>query len=262
MWDPHAFGAAVQQARKVQGLTQEQLGEKVGVTGQAVSKWETGESAPDLTLLPTLCSVLEVSADALLGTAPSQGLNSMVQTLKQRLDALPRDQRTRRVATTIARFLLGYIGDRVETWSGEDFLAVARHDDGGFGHATLMTQHGGVLHVQDAADFPGEDVSDEDIVRGLLAIADPRKIGMLRRIVAHRHEGVAVSALAREDAAVRQACDHLIDAGYLLHDRNLYDCTGVGMLLTSAVLLLAAVPGITGESPRLQHWITTGLPGL
>ena len=52
--------------RKERKLTQEQLGELLGITGQAVSKWENGTSLPDIMLLPKLCSVLGISADELL----------------------------------------------------------------------------------------------------------------------------------------------------------------------------------------------------
>lgn len=52
--------------RKEKGMTQEQLGAKLGVSGQAVSKWEKGETMPDIMLLPDLCSLLGVSADKLL----------------------------------------------------------------------------------------------------------------------------------------------------------------------------------------------------
>lgn len=52
--------------RKSRGLTQEQLGEKLGVSGQAVSKWEKGESLPDILTLPALCKTLGISIDTLL----------------------------------------------------------------------------------------------------------------------------------------------------------------------------------------------------
>ncbi len=52
--------------RKERGLTQEKLGELCGVSSQAVSKWEKAESLPDIMLLPTLCEVLGITADALL----------------------------------------------------------------------------------------------------------------------------------------------------------------------------------------------------
>ena len=53
--------------RKAAGLTQEQLGEKLGISGQAVSKWERGEAMPDILLLPDLCDVLGTTLDSLLG---------------------------------------------------------------------------------------------------------------------------------------------------------------------------------------------------
>ena len=67
------FGGRLQQVRKAAGLSQEQLGELVGMSRQAVSKWETDQAAPDIDQLALLCGVLGVSADALLGRdAPAQ----------------------------------------------------------------------------------------------------------------------------------------------------------------------------------------------
>ena len=52
--------------RKAKGLTQAELGDRVGVTFQAVSKWERGETLPDIVLLPDLAKVLETSIDNIL----------------------------------------------------------------------------------------------------------------------------------------------------------------------------------------------------
>ena len=52
--------------RKERGLTQEQLGNLVGVSAQAVSKWEKG-GTPDVELLPILSRQLGVTIDALFG---------------------------------------------------------------------------------------------------------------------------------------------------------------------------------------------------
>lgn len=52
--------------RKRQGMSQEQLSDTLGVSRQAVSKWEVGESVPELDKLPLLCSAFGVSADYLL----------------------------------------------------------------------------------------------------------------------------------------------------------------------------------------------------
>ena len=57
--------------RKAAGLTQEQLGEKLGVTRQAVSKWESNQATPDAVTVARLCAELHVSADfVLLGKEP------------------------------------------------------------------------------------------------------------------------------------------------------------------------------------------------
>ena len=53
-------------ARKAAGLTQEALGEKLGVSRQAVSKWESGQAVPDLDTVAKLCLGLGFSADYLL----------------------------------------------------------------------------------------------------------------------------------------------------------------------------------------------------
>ncbi|MBE6724124.1 MAG: helix-turn-helix transcriptional regulator [Ruminococcaceae bacterium] len=59
------FGESVRLFRQQKGLTQEKLGEMLGVSSQAVSKWETMESYPDAELLVPLANSLEVSLDVL-----------------------------------------------------------------------------------------------------------------------------------------------------------------------------------------------------
>lgn len=57
--------------RKRLGLTQDQLAEKLGVTAQAVSKWENDQSCPDISTLPRLAGIFGVSTDELLGCEDS-----------------------------------------------------------------------------------------------------------------------------------------------------------------------------------------------
>ena len=52
--------------RRAAGLTQEALAEKLGVSSQAVSKWENDQSCPDITLLPELAKILGCTTDELL----------------------------------------------------------------------------------------------------------------------------------------------------------------------------------------------------
>lgn len=64
------LGKRIMGYRKQLGLTQEQLAERLGVTAQAVSKWENDQSCPDITMLPKLAEEFSVSVDELLGRQP------------------------------------------------------------------------------------------------------------------------------------------------------------------------------------------------
>lgn len=64
--DIKAVGNQIAALRKQKGLTQAELGDRLGVTFQAVSKWERGETLPDTVLLPGLANILETSVDLLL----------------------------------------------------------------------------------------------------------------------------------------------------------------------------------------------------
>ncbi len=70
MENKETLGKRIAMLRKEKGLTQEQLAEKVGVSAQAVSKWENDVSCPDITLLPLLADLFDVSVDELLGVKP------------------------------------------------------------------------------------------------------------------------------------------------------------------------------------------------
>ncbi len=60
------IGNYIQNLRKAQKLTQKELADKLNVSFQAVSKWETGESLPDTGILLDLCEILNTSVDKLL----------------------------------------------------------------------------------------------------------------------------------------------------------------------------------------------------
>lgn len=61
-----SLGQNIAKLRKNIGMTQEQLAEKCGVSRQAVTKWESGESEPTIAKLVKLSEVLEVSIDGLV----------------------------------------------------------------------------------------------------------------------------------------------------------------------------------------------------
>lgn len=65
-------GEQICMLRKAKGLTQSELGERLGVSFQAVSKWERGETLPDIAVLPDLARVLETSVDYILSGGEKQ----------------------------------------------------------------------------------------------------------------------------------------------------------------------------------------------
>ena len=62
-----SIGKNIAKYRKVRGLTQEELGTKLGVTNQAVSKWESEVSMPDVMLIPEIAKALSISLDDIYG---------------------------------------------------------------------------------------------------------------------------------------------------------------------------------------------------
>ncbi|MBQ3159967.1 MAG: helix-turn-helix domain-containing protein [Clostridia bacterium] len=64
------MGKRISDLRKGKGMTQEQLAQLLGVTPQAVSKWENDLSCPDISILPQLAEALGVTTDELLGRTP------------------------------------------------------------------------------------------------------------------------------------------------------------------------------------------------
>ncbi len=64
--------------RKKQGLTQEDLAGKLGVTNQSVSKWESAQCCPDISLIPKLADIFEISIDELFGIVPRMSMTKKV----------------------------------------------------------------------------------------------------------------------------------------------------------------------------------------
>ena len=60
------IGKRIKEARRIRGYNQEKIAEQFQLSVQAVSKWECGQSFPDISLLPQIADFLQVSLDYLL----------------------------------------------------------------------------------------------------------------------------------------------------------------------------------------------------
>lgn len=88
--DAQKFGSFLQAQRKMLGLTQSQLAEKLHVTDKAVSRWERGVGLPDIQLLEPLAEALEIS------------LTELIRSEKINADTVTKDAADAAVAETLA----------------------------------------------------------------------------------------------------------------------------------------------------------------
>lgn len=84
--------------RKKSGLSQVELAEKLGLTYQAISKWETAKCAPDISLLPMMAELFECSIDDLFSFIP--------KVKRERHNVLPGD--------SVPEGMKKYIGDQIK----------------------------------------------------------------------------------------------------------------------------------------------------
>lgn len=104
------IGKYIQEKRKEKNLTQLQLAELLSVTDRAVSKWECGRSLPDVSIMPQLCSILDISLNGLLAGQDSkeedynrQAELNLLKVMKEKEGA---DRRLLRIETAMSFLIL------------------------------------------------------------------------------------------------------------------------------------------------------------
>ena len=98
--------------RRERGMTQEALAERIGVSPQTVSKWETQATCPDVALLPVLADVFGVSIDALFGreaaqqaVPPQQAVDRVLECVRETVAAVCYDpERDGRFEVQLAQY--------------------------------------------------------------------------------------------------------------------------------------------------------------
>lgn len=94
--DQVRIGSFIREMRKEKGMTQEQFAERLGVSQKSISRWETGKTMPDYSLLPDICEILEINVAELLGAERIAG------------DSVPKSQ-----VTDVAHTLVSLANSRI-----------------------------------------------------------------------------------------------------------------------------------------------------
>lgn len=96
--------------RKANDLTQEQLAEKLDVSRQSISKWESGQAVPELEKIVALSAVFDVTTDYLLKSSEIDDLSVKTEMLeKQQQQILIREQKRRQILECVAYSVAVYL---------------------------------------------------------------------------------------------------------------------------------------------------------
>ena len=87
--DKYITGAVIRKLRESKKITQEELAERIHVSSKAVSKWETGQGFPDISLLEPLASALDISVIELLSGENIQNRNRSSNMMKCKFYVCP-----------------------------------------------------------------------------------------------------------------------------------------------------------------------------
>ena len=115
------IGKKIKQLRFRAGMTQEQLAERLGISPQSVSKWETAVTMPDVSLLPALAEVLGVTIDELFDLSAAQKLRRIENRLATE-EELPAD-----VFREYEEFLKNRLSENKDDLEAQSLLARLYH---------------------------------------------------------------------------------------------------------------------------------------
>ena len=123
-----SIGNRISKYRKTKNMTQEDLAKQMGVSSQAVSKWENDVSCPDISALPQLCRILGITADELLTgknnevkLLPADERKSLDElTLRIKVDSAAGDKVRVNLPMTLVKIAMEIGVDVVPNMSGEN----------------------------------------------------------------------------------------------------------------------------------------------
>jgi len=131
-----SIGNNIKRIRKQLGLTQEELAMHVGVTPQAVSRWENGTGMPDISLVVPLAKTLRVSTDSLFGINEEKYDSQIYINLKRNIEKIEADaESNEEAALAKCQFMLKKIYEDPENERAHFALAWIYIHDGNYAYA-------------------------------------------------------------------------------------------------------------------------------
>lgn len=118
--DKEKFGAFIAQKRKEKNMTQKDLAEKVYVSAQAVSKWERGQSLPDISLFMPLAEILQVSLVSLIEGEEEVMKDPKTEGLLQKIVEINEEKELKRAKISMKK--LGTLAIILSLVGGEYFI--------------------------------------------------------------------------------------------------------------------------------------------
>lgn len=201
------FAENIRKFRTHCNLTQEALGERVGVSGQAVSKWETSDAYPDPTLLPALADALGVTVDALFGHE-TQSLERLTEEFAAMLSGKTREEQYRLRFEVLAALFRTYAGRKTVFPHPEEYHQFDMRQAVGF--LSENEEFPYLTYSLEPKDGWRSVCEDERIPDFLAEIGDPDVFRCVLWIFGHEAKPIEASLLVKRAGADPARTDEIL----------------------------------------------------